>query len=73
MKRDKENWIVETLETGYYIVMVRTPWVSTVNQFNFSIYGEEKSQISQISDGQRPKNFLQNILLSHSKTQKLEW
>ena len=39
MKKDKENWIVEDITQGIYVVMVRTPWVANVNEFNFSIYG----------------------------------
>lgn len=39
MKADKENWIAENIEAGKYMAMLKTPWISFVNEFSFSIYG----------------------------------
>jgi len=49
MKRDKENWVVADVEGGDYIVMMRTPWISIVNQCSFSIYGPKKSKIKLLN------------------------
>lgn len=45
MKRDKENWIVEDIVAGTYIVTIRTPWISFIREFSFSIYGPSKTMI----------------------------
>ena len=39
MKADKENWIAENVKAGKYMAMLKTPWISFVDEFSFSIYG----------------------------------
>ncbi len=67
MKADKENWIGEEVEAGEFVVMIKTPWRSFVDEFSFSIYGPSTSDIRQISQKEVPKDFVMQILLSHAK------
>ena len=66
MKADKENWIGEECDIGEYVVMIKTPWKSFVNEFSFSIYGLDKTDIKQTNRDNLPKNFIQGILTSHA-------
>ena len=66
MKADKENWIGVDCEVGNYVVMIKTPWQSFVNEFSFSVYGLDKTDINQISRSNLPKLFIQGILTSHA-------
>lgn len=66
MKRDKENWIVEDCEAGEYMVGIKTPWISFVNESSFSIYGPKKVVIHKLEKEQIPKNFIRDLFLSHS-------
>ena len=45
MKADKENWIGEEVEAGEFVVMIKTPWRSFVNEFSFSVYGPNTTDI----------------------------
>lgn len=66
MKRDKENWITENIQSGTYVVMIRTPWATEMNDFSFSVYGPETTSIKLIKQEERPRNLLRNLLLSHA-------
>ena len=66
MRADKENWIGEECEVGEYIVMLKTPWRSFVNEFSFSAYGKDDIDINQTTRENLPKNFTQGILTSHA-------
>ena len=45
MKADKENWVGEEVEAGEFVVMIKTPWRSFVNEFSFSVYGPSTTDI----------------------------
>lgn len=66
MKEDKENWIVKQCKPGKYFVSILTPWVSCVDEFSFSIYGPEKCQIDQINKSAFPRNYIEDLFLSHT-------
>lgn len=48
MKRDKENWITESVSSGTYVVMIRTPWAIEMNDFSYSVYGPDTTKIKLI-------------------------
>ena len=66
MRADKENWVSEECEVGEYIVMLKTPWRSFVNEFSFSVYGKDDVDINKTTRENLPKNFTQGILTSHA-------
>jgi len=66
IKADKENWIGQLMMPGKYYVIVKCPWRSFVNEFSFSVYGPDKTDILQISESELPPNFIQNVLISHA-------
>ena len=67
MKADKENWIGKELDEGEYVVLIKTPWKSFVNEFSFSVYGPDRTEILQIPEFDLPKNFIQQVFLQHAK------
>ena len=52
---------------GDYYVLIKTPWRSFVNEFSFSVYGPDKTDIEVVSEEELPKDFIKKILISHSK------
>ncbi len=70
MKADKDNWIGKVVEEGEYYFLAKTPWKSFVNEFSVSVYGPGTTDIQQIQLRNLPKNFLQEILLSHARQDK---
>ncbi len=55
------------MKAGKYYVIIKCPWRSFVNEFSFSVYGPDKTEISTIDVADLPKNFIQNVLISHAK------
>ncbi len=45
IKADKENWIGQHVPAGEYYAIIKTPWRSFVNQFAFSVYGPDYTDI----------------------------
>lgn len=73
MKRDKENWIDCQIEAGDYIVLIRTPWLSFVDECSFSIYGPKMTKIKQITEKDVPKNMIQEMFYQFALQKKHEW
>jgi len=42
MKTDKECWISVNVNPGVIYTYIKTPWLSSVDEFSFSVYGNEK-------------------------------
>jgi Calpain family cysteine protease len=63
-KADKEMWFKAACQPGVYCAMIYTPWVGGVNEFSFSTYGPQATNIVEISAGQAPPNFLHDIIIS---------
>ncbi len=72
MRADKENWIAKEVTKGNYILMIKTPWKSYVNEFSFSVYGPDKTKMTQVNESSISKNFFYEVLLSHAKVDKTE-
>ena len=54
IKADKENWIVQEMKAGEYFVVIKTPWRSFINEFSFSVYGPDKTEIEVIEESDLP-------------------
>ena len=67
MKADKENWIAEEIAAGKYMAMLKTPWQSFVNEFSFSIYGPQITEIQEVQSHELPDNFITKLMVSHFK------
>ncbi len=63
-KADKEMWFKAACQPGVYCAMIYTPWVTEVNEFSFSTYGPQATNITELSGSQIPPNFLENIVMS---------
>ena len=66
IKADKENWVGDDMLAGDYYVLIKTPWRSFVNEFSFSVYGPDKTDIEVVDKHEIPKDFIKKILISHS-------
>lgn len=66
-KPDFENWIERELEPGNYVVMIKTPWVSCVNEFSFSVYGPEMVILNVKDPNAIPDDFAQKAIKNLAK------
>ena len=64
-KTDKENWFSNNLSTGEYLVLVKTPWVSFVNEFSLSVYGIGDIDIQKVDGTDIPKDIHAKMFHSH--------
>lgn len=55
------------MKAGDYYILIKTPWRSFVNEFSFSVYGPDKTDIEEVDNHELPKDFIKKILISHSK------
>ena len=55
------------MKAGDYYILIKTPWRSFVNEFSFSVYGPDKTDIEEVDKHELPKDFIKKILISHSK------
>lgn len=67
VKADKENWKEVDCSPGKYVVMIRTPWRSTVNEFSFSIYGPDFVNFTEHRSPPKPKDFLKEMFSGLAK------
>ncbi len=71
MKADKENWIAQEIQEGFYMVLVQTPWKSFVNEFSFSIYGPATTNITKFNTKDSFDNdFRLKLFTSHAQVDK---
>ena len=67
LKPDFENWVQLDVVPGQYVVSIKTPWKSFVNEFSFSCYGPECVAIELVNPNQIPQDFQQKALDNKAK------
>lgn len=76
IKADKENWIEYQATPGNYIILIKTPWKSFVNEFSFSIYGPSTIDFKKFDpkskESHLPTTFLKDLFTSHALNDKTE-
>jgi calpain-15 len=70
IRDDFENWTEQKLEPGTYYVEIKSNWISMVNEFSFSVYGEEMCAISRVPESKLPPGFQTNALTAYAKDNK---
>ena len=69
-KADKEMWFKSSCQPGNYIAYVLTPWKRKVNEFSFSTYGPNTSEITNVPSSSLPSSFLECIMVEKAKADK---
>ena len=54
------------MKAGDYYILIKTPWRSFVNEFSFSVYGPDKTDIEEVDKHELPKDFIKKIQLELS-------
>jgi len=69
-KADKEMWFKAQCQPGKYIAYVMTPWKRKVNEFSFSVYGLDETEIELVDKTAVPTTFLECVMIEKAKKDK---